>query len=115
VQIICFSRTILTASLLMIGCADAFADSHIVGLGNQTCGTWTANPTAAGGVGVLYQQWLFGFVSGVSVADPSHDPLSNLDVAAITLWFDDYCRNNPAARLADAATAFVRAHGSSTK
>jgi hypothetical protein len=105
------SRTILTASLLMIGCADAFADSHVVGLGNQTCGTWTANPTVAGGIGLLYQQWLFGFVTGVSVADPSHDPLSSLDAAAVTLWIDDYCRNTSTARLVDAATAFVRAHG----
>jgi hypothetical protein len=109
------SRIILTASLLAIGCADALAQLHMVGLGNQTCGTWNANPTDAGGAGILYQQWLFGFVTGVSVADPSHDPLSNLDAAAIAPWVDGYCRDKPAARLVDAATAFVRAHGSSTK
>jgi hypothetical protein len=41
---------------------------------------------------------------------PNHDPLSNLDAETVTLWFDDYCRDNATVRLVDAATAFVRAH-----
>jgi hypothetical protein len=48
-------------------------------------------------VGQLYQQWAFGFVSGVSFADPNHDPLSNVDVATIASWFEDYCRDNATA------------------
>lgn len=104
------SRAILTASL-MICSARAFGESQMVGLGNQICATWTANPLVTGGVGLLYQQWIFGFLSGVSVADPNHNPLSNLDAATITQWFDDYCRDNSTVRLVDAATAFVRAHG----
>jgi hypothetical protein len=100
---------ILTASLTVYSLA-ALADQHMIGLGNQTCGTWTTNPPATSGVGQLYQQWAFGFVSGVSFADPNHDPLSNVDVATIASWFDDYCRDNATARLVDAATAFIRAH-----
>jgi hypothetical protein len=103
------SRSILTASLVICS-AEAFAESHIIGLGNQTCGTWTANPPATSGVGQLYQQWTLGFLSGVSFADPNHDPLSNPDLATVAVWFDDYCRDNATARLVDAATAFVRAH-----
>ena len=102
-------RAILTASLVICS-ADAFAESHMIGLGNQTCGTWTANPVAASGVGLLYQQWALGFLSGVSFADPDHDPLSGTDAVVVTNWFNDYCRDNAAARLADAAVAFVRAH-----
>jgi hypothetical protein len=100
---------ILTASLPVYP-LEALAEVHMIGLGNQTCATWTANPPATSGVGQLYQQWAFGFVSGVSFADPSHDPLSNLDVATIGSWFDDYCRDNATVRLIDAAMAFVRAH-----
>ena len=100
-------RAILTASLVICS-ADAFAESHMIGLGNQTCGTWTANPVATSGVGQLYQQWALGFLSGVSYADPDHGPLS--DATVVTNWFSDYCRDNAAARLADAAVAFVRAH-----
>ena len=102
-------RAILTASLV-IGSADAFAESHMIGLGNQTCGTWTANTVATSGVGLLYQQWALGFLSGVSFADPDHDPLSGTDAVVVTNWFNDYCRDNATARLADAAGAFVRAH-----
>jgi hypothetical protein len=103
------SGAILTASL-MICSAEASAESHMIGLGNQTCSTWTANPPATSGVGQLYQQWTLGFLSGVSFADPKHDPLSNLDAATVAVWFEDYCRDNATARLVDAATAFVRAH-----
>ena len=103
------SKAVL-ATFLMICSVKAFAESHMVGLGNQACATWTANPFATGGVGLLYQQWVLGFLSGVSFADPAHDPLSNLDAATINPWFDDYCRDNPTVRLVDAATAFIRAH-----
>jgi hypothetical protein len=103
------TRAILTASLMMCS-AEVFAESHMIGLGNQTCATWTANPPATSGVGQLYQQWALGFLSGVSFADSNHDPLSNLDAATVSPWFDDYCRDNATAHLADAAIAFVRAH-----
>jgi len=102
-------RAILTASLV-ICYAEAFAESHMIGLGNQTCATWTANPAATSGLGQLYQQWALGFLSGVSYADPDHDPLSSMDAAVVTNWFNDYCRGNGTVRLADAAGAFVRAH-----
>jgi hypothetical protein len=98
---------ILTASLVICS-AEAFAESHMIGLGNQTCATWTANPPIEG-VGLLYQQWALGFLSGASYADPDHDPLSGVDAGVVTNWFNDYCRDNATARLADAADAFVRA------
>jgi hypothetical protein len=103
------SRAILTACLT-ISSAEALAWSNI-GLGDQRCGAWIENnPSTSGVAGLLYQQWVFGFVSGVSYADPDHDPLKGTDAAAVTRWFDDYCRNDTAARLGDVAIAFVRAH-----
>ena len=80
----------------------------MIGMGNQTCATWTANPPIEG-VGLLYQQWALGFLSGASYADPDHDPLSGVDAAVVTNWFNDNCRDNATARLVDAAVAFVRA------
>jgi hypothetical protein len=102
------SRAILTASLVICS-AEAFAEPHMIGLGAQTCTTWTANPPIDG-VGLLYQQWVLGFLSGVSYADPDHDPLSGMDAAVVTSWFNDYCRDNDRARLVEAAVAFARAH-----
>ena len=95
---------------MIISAAEALAQTHIAGLGNQTCGAWTANPVSGGGPGLLYQQWIFGFLSGVSFADPNHDPLKDMDAAAVRIWLDNYCRDNAAARLVDTAGAFVRAH-----
>jgi hypothetical protein len=103
------SRAMLIASL-MISSAEALAETHIAGLGNQNCEAWTANPVSSGGLGVLYQQWLFGFLSGVSFADLNHDPLKDMDVAAVTTWLGNYCQDNATARLVDAAIAFVHAH-----
>jgi hypothetical protein len=103
------SRTILTAAL-MIGPAEAIAATHTIGLVGQTCETWTANPPFDGGLGLLYEQWMLGFLSGVSYADPDHDPLNGMDAGAVASWIDDYCRDNRAAHVADAAIAFIRAH-----
>ena len=104
----CLARAVLVASL-MISSAEALAQGDM-GLGNQRCGAWIATPPSDGGVGLLYQQWVFGFLSGVSYADSDHDPLKGTDAGAVMRWFDDYCQNDTAARLVDAAIAFVRAH-----
>ena len=101
-------RVILIASLL-VG-PTAAAQAAMVGLGNNDCGTWTSNNPAKGGVGLFYQQWVFGFLSGASRADPDHDPLKGVDAPAIMQWLDDYCLHHPQAPLADAADAFVQAH-----
>jgi hypothetical protein len=101
-------RAILIASLVVS--LTAAARAAMVGLGNQDCGTWTSNNPANGGLGLFYQQWVFGFLSGASRADPDHDPLKGVDAPAIMLWLDDYCQHNPNVPLADAATAFVQAH-----
>ena len=104
------SKTIFAAAL-MAGSSEAVAQPHMIGLAGQSCATWTANrPTSGGGLGLLYQQWVFGFFSGASYADPNHDPLNGVDVAAITTWMNNYCEQNATARIADAAVAFVRAH-----
>jgi hypothetical protein len=83
-------RAILIASLVVAGLTTA-ARAAMVGLGNQDCGTWTSNNPAAGGVGLFYQQWIFGYLSGASHADPDRDPLKGVDAPAIMQWLDDYC------------------------
>ena len=96
-------------ALLMISSATPRANT--VGLGGaRDCGTWTRDNPAQGGLGLLYQQWVFGFLSAASHADPDHDPLKGIDVAAIMQWLDEYCQHSPNVPLADAATAFVQAH-----
>jgi hypothetical protein len=99
----------IVAAFLILTSAEALAAPRMIGLGNQTCATWTAQPPVEG-VGLLYQQWVLGFLSGVSYADPPNDPLSNIDPGDITLWLNKYCQDNSTVRLVDAAIAFIRAH-----
>jgi hypothetical protein len=88
----------------------AASRAAMVGLGNNDCGTWTSNNPANGGVGLFYQQWVFGFLSGASRVDPDHDPLKGVDAPAIMQGLDEYCLHHPQVPLADAAAAFVQAH-----
>ena len=90
----------IVAAFLILTSAEALAAPRMIGLGNQTCATWTAHPPVEG-------VW---FPSGVSYADPHNDPLSNIDPGDITLWLNKYCQDNSTVRLVDAAIAFVRAH-----
>ena len=104
------SLAILTCVALTAS-TEVRAETHMVGIAGQSCETWTANrPTSGAGLGLFYQQWVFGFLSGASYADPSHDPLNGSDAATITAWVDKYCQDNATARIADAVVAFVRAH-----
>lgn len=102
-------RAILTAALVT-GYAEALADTPRLGLGDQRCGAWVTNNPAMGGVGLSYEQWIFGFLSGVRYADPDHDPLRDLDGPAVRAWLDEFCQQDTAASLQEAAIAFVHAH-----
>ena len=102
-------RAILTAALAT-GSAEALADTPRLGFGDQRCGAWVQNNPASGGVGIFYEQWIFGFLSGVRYADPDHDPLKGLDRPAVMQWLDEFCQQDTAASLQEAAIAFVQAH-----
>ena len=69
-----------------------------------------SNNPMQGGLGLLYQQWVFGFLSGVSYDGPSHDPLKGMDAPSIMQWLGDYCQRNPTVNIAAAASAFAQAH-----
>jgi hypothetical protein len=79
-------RVTLITFLVVVTSLPAAARAAMVGLGNNDCGTWTSNNPANGGVGLFYQQWVFGFLSGASHADPDHDPLKGVDAPAICGW-----------------------------
>lgn len=85
----------------------------MLGLGGQSCGAWVANnPTSnPSGIGLLYQQWMFGFLSGAIYSHrDGREPISTEGAAAVSHWIDDYCESNPQANLAEGAIAFVQAH-----
>src|SRR5215472_17482129 len=106
------SVTILPLAFLVTGAPGALAQSHMAGRGGQSCGAWTANSPSAdlSGIGVLYQQWVLGFLSGVGRTDPKQDPFTTVPGSDVTGWLDTYCRDHPGARIVDAASAFAHEH-----
>ena len=91
-------RFLLPAALvtaLMSGPAEAYT---VAGLGNSSCGTWTAARREQRAVG--YEQWILGFLNGigfkgVSASASGGDPLNGLDADAVWAWVDNYCQASP--------------------
>ena len=104
-------RTMVALVLMMLGAAEAAGPPNMAGLGGQKCGTWTANgaSAASSGIGMLYQQWIFGFLSGVVFTDPDHWP-GGVVVEQANRSIDAFCENDPEATIASAAVDFVRKH-----
>jgi hypothetical protein len=80
------------------------------GVGADSCEKWAA-ARYAGGWG-LGEQWILGFVSGVSATGyVTHlAPLAETNAEGVLAWIDSYCQTHPAEPLAHAALEFVAAH-----
>ncbi|SOZ37014.1 hypothetical protein [Cupriavidus neocaledonicus] len=78
-------------------------------LGAVDCGMWvkTRGDSLSGS---LHQAWLFGFLSGANAAIGSSygDPLHGISSDQAVVWVDNYCRNNPLSKLADAGSTLYR-------
>jgi len=80
----------------------------VAGLGLAPCQDWTAARGAQ--TAAPYEQWVIGFVSGVSAASPGMAPLFRVDAGAVENWVDGYCQFHPLDKVATASAAFVDAH-----
>jgi hypothetical protein len=97
------------ATALMTGSAEAAASAqqdtyHAIGQGASSCGTWSAarrNQYAFG-----YEQWVWGFLSGVGFQGGANgvNPLNGVDADAVWGWIDNYCQGHPLELLASAST-----------
>ena len=98
------------AVVLLIGPARAQI-YRLVGAGNVSCGSWTADRQTPLNFGEI--NWVLGFLSGVAYLGKSsqgYDPLRGLDAQDVAGWLDSYCGAHPPEYLADAAIAFIREH-----
>nr|WP_294545446.1 hypothetical protein [uncultured Rhodopila sp.] len=101
--------TVLTVGLLVGSAGTGFADVTVIGAGNSSCGTWTAERQKAYSQG--YSQWVWGFLSGIGYAGKGEfDPLHNMDGKGVAGWIDNYCRDHPIEDISAAAIAFFTAH-----
>ena len=104
----------MLAVALMFGAAKASSDPvPMAGLGGQECGAWTGTNagTTPSRIGLLYQQWVLGFLSGVVFTDRGHWP-DGVVTAVVNSWMNEFCLENPTTKIADAAIAFAKAHRS---
>jgi len=83
---------------------------YALGLGNSSCGTWTAARRERQAFG--FEQWILGFLSGVGFqgGERGIDPLNGVDAQAVWGWTDNYCQAHPLETIALAGAAFAHAH-----
>jgi hypothetical protein len=103
-------RALILSALFVLAGVSHASSYHAIGMGLQSCGTWTAyrrNNQALGS-----EQWLLGFLSGVGYKGEAtgNDPMKGLDANAVWGWMDNWCRDHPLSDLADSAAAFNNRH-----
>ena len=107
-----------SAIIIVVGLAVAFipvlaqaVDVTVPGLGRNSCGTWTADRGDPKTLKTYVDtSWVLGFIAGAAVFGADRDPGKGLDNQAIYAWIDNFCREHPSSKIADAAAAFVEAH-----
>ena len=101
----------IVLSALMIGPAAAQIQRTpflVAGIGLAPCEVWTE--ARQGRAANAYEQWVMGFVSGVSAMSEGMAPLFRVDATTVEGWVDSYCRIIRETGLLTAAAAFVTAH-----
>jgi hypothetical protein len=89
--------------------ADAY---NLIGAGNSSCGTWTAeraHPDQP--LPLLLTSWVVGFLSGIGwVGQDGDNPLHGVDAEGVWAWVDNYCKAHPIDTIAKGASQFYWAH-----
>ncbi len=71
-----------------------------------SCSTWT-NTSKQSYESQAYSKWVFGFISGINLENPSGDFLQGRDADGLIAWIDNYCRSNPLNRITQAVVELV--------
>ena len=113
-------RTILIASLLLTCTAIAqtprsvAAPEPLVMLpGSASCGEWYAARQGRGQYPwESLVNWFDGFIAGHNLyAQRPTNTMITAEPNDVILWLDTYCQKNPTNSLAQAAAAYIAAHG----
>jgi hypothetical protein len=81
----------------------------VLGQGNVSCGSWLDRRTAATAEADTMIAWVLGYITAFNeyAADPQADVTGGEGTEALTARIDDFCRENAAANLYQAAAALV--------
>jgi hypothetical protein len=87
------------------------AGYHALGVGVAvSCGAWQEARRARNVQAMGQESWVLGYVSATNafaVATTQNDFLAAVDAAAIWAWLDNYCRQHPLEKLAEATDALI--------
>jgi hypothetical protein len=83
----------------------------VIGVGLNSCGSWTEARSTNGTAARVYESWVDGFLSGSNEfilsqlkLDPLHEQLIG-DAKGLYRWMDDYCQAHPLNSIYAAADA----------
>ena len=95
-------RRLILGVVLVCVTSGALAQTvTILGMGSSTCDNWTRQRNERTFEGVTFSErsahWVVGYLRGAfdNMLAGKHDPLTDVDMAAIRGWLDNYCRQHP--------------------
>jgi hypothetical protein len=100
---------IIALPLLIAMQAQAEDKVIMIGAGHVSCGYWTEVRNQTSRHHQL-RQWVFGFISGANWYTEGGQATPH-DQAAVVVFIDQYCKNNPLHTLAWAAAAVIQETG----
>ena len=105
-------KAVIIAVLILLSTHLADAKGFTVfGLGNKSCGTWTADHQADNANALLQDSWLGGYVSAYNNYVPAakNNVASSTDFNGMREWVSNYCSLNPLDRIDTAAQKLLEA------
>jgi len=109
-------RSLLLSAVLTTHLSGAVAQPEtktitVMGVGQYSCGFWTAFRHKGNTQSLTNAQWILGFVTGAAAYGVSDlDPAQGVDREAILAWVDNWCGAHPLEVIVTAARAFTDAH-----
>ena len=104
-----WEKKVLRVAMLLLIAAISTAQAQepraIIGPMDVSCGKWINMPKRT----LTHEQlrmWILGYLSGINV-ESSADFLQNRDADGLTVWIDNYCRQNPPRAITHAINALV--------
>ena len=104
-------RSILVVAVILGSQGHATASEvHVLGFGNNSCGTWLQNRGAQSYAEAAQLAWVTGYVTAFNnyAENQSGDISAGTDADGLFSWIDSYCRANPLDSLFRASAALIR-------
>ena len=105
-------KKLIPLALLALVSIVAWGDYSVKGEGNYSCPEYTSAKRS--NTAKLYSSitWVQGFITGMNyqraqATDTNSFIAQDIPAASIARWLENYCRENPADDIADAAEAFI--------